>query len=256
MEPYHYSFLLRLSGGIRPYIEGQAIFTLRIARSASEILDDVRLRRATVGVRNWRYPYLRAITSWSKFSIIAYLSHRVFKSIRRLVSRSVSWCYSYFPVWQKDEHTYDAPVTGFEDEYDCGAANRKSPSGGCAYGMPRYSETPVRLAAGWPETGPLEVCIVAPTCPPTCCWSATTSAIGSNKSSWSRNATCFIFERKKKEIEQGGSQEGHQSDKLNTLDAKSYRGFKHDKDTLDDAEHTHNPVGKMVKPFWKFRVLD
>jgi hypothetical protein len=41
--------------------------------------------------------------------------------------------------------------------YALGAANRRSPVGGRAYGMPRYSETPGIHVEEWPTTVPLVV---------------------------------------------------------------------------------------------------
>lgn len=47
--------------------------------------------------------------------------------------------------------------------YGSGTSNLSSPTGGFAYGMPRYSDTPLALEAGWPFTGPLVVDTVCPT---------------------------------------------------------------------------------------------
>ena len=49
-------------------------------------------------------------------------------------------------------------ITGIElsnPMKSCGGAQRSSPTGAIAYGMPRYSETSVRLAAGCPTIMPL-----------------------------------------------------------------------------------------------------
>jgi hypothetical protein len=56
-------------------------------------------------------------------------------------------------------HTKLLPLTTvFELLFSCtGGANRKAPMGGCAYGIPRYSETCVAFFAAWPLTVPLEV---------------------------------------------------------------------------------------------------
>lgn len=62
----------------------------------------------------------------------------------------------------RTEHTYFEALKVFEDEYDCGAANLKSPNGGFAYGMPKYSETRVRFRAAWPAMAPLDVWTMAP----------------------------------------------------------------------------------------------
>ena len=52
-------------------------------------------------------------------------------------------------------------MSGLVALYFSGGANRKEPSGGFAYGMPRYSTTWARLEAAWPVTGPLRVCTVS-----------------------------------------------------------------------------------------------
>lgn len=44
-----------------------------------------------------------------------------------------------------------------------GGWNRRGPTGGSAYGMPRYSDTPVAFDAACPSTGPLLVWTVWPT---------------------------------------------------------------------------------------------
>lgn len=44
--------------------------------------------------------------------------------------------------------------------YFWGGANRKDPSGGSAYGMPKYSMTCLRFDARCPTIGPLAVCTV------------------------------------------------------------------------------------------------
>lgn len=41
--------------------------------------------------------------------------------------------------------------------YFFGAANLSSPSGGCAYGMPKYSQTSLALGDRWPLISPLLV---------------------------------------------------------------------------------------------------
>jgi len=48
-------------------------------------------------------------------------------------------------------------------EYFCGGAKRRSPTGGTANGIPRYSDTCDAFNAGWPLTGPLSVWTVWPT---------------------------------------------------------------------------------------------
>jgi hypothetical protein len=50
-----------------------------------------------------------------------------------------------------------------ELEYGFGAAKRKFPTGGCANGMPKYSETSGCHDAAWPVTLPLVVFTVLPT---------------------------------------------------------------------------------------------
>lgn len=55
------------------------------------------------------------------------------------------------------------PLSGAVPANLTGAANRRSPVGGSAYGMPRYSETCESLLAGCPETGPEFVWTVCPT---------------------------------------------------------------------------------------------
>jgi hypothetical protein len=55
------------------------------------------------------------------------------------------------------------PLSGLFPVYLTGASNLRSPIGGWANGIPRYSDTPVWFVAAWPETGPLLVCTVCPT---------------------------------------------------------------------------------------------
>jgi hypothetical protein len=45
-----------------------------------------------------------------------------------------------------------------------GGANRRSPVGGEAYGIPKYSDTPGLRGAAWPLINPLLVRTEAPTC--------------------------------------------------------------------------------------------
>lgn len=45
--------------------------------------------------------------------------------------------------------------------YFLGAENRKSPSGGCAYGIPRYSQTSAAAGERWPVMTPFPVLTVS-----------------------------------------------------------------------------------------------
>ena len=63
-------------------------------------------------------------------------------------------------------HTKTVALTGSFPTNRTGGWKRSFPSGGTAYGIPRYSETPGALAAAWPTTRPLVVRTGCPTVQP------------------------------------------------------------------------------------------
>jgi hypothetical protein len=61
------------------------------------------------------------------------------------------------------ELTNELPLITAVLKYGSGGAHLKSPTGACAYGIPRYSDTVESLAAACPVTEPLYVFTVCPT---------------------------------------------------------------------------------------------
>jgi hypothetical protein len=69
----------------------------------------------------------------------------------------------HISLFESKELTNELPLITAVLKYRSGGAHLKSPTGACAYGIPRYSDTVESLAAACPVTEPLYVFTVCPT---------------------------------------------------------------------------------------------